>query len=614
MIISNLSIGCALLLKLPIVALFRYPYANATKTLLGFLQTIIASENAASMLPLPLPLALVNSLSAVFDAGEAVLCLDQEDFLLGDLVQTFFESSPFFSAVLGPDQNITELLNYEQVFRGKTLFVGCQRGQYLTPQMFSKNFIWLEKEGAVNLGHLPLRLDSNLLAYDTKEGLYEIREKYKVKGGTLLRTKLGHWSEEQGLNLIEEELWERRSDLGGAVLTNVMLPWTLWNIVTSEGATLEGMMPDVMASVAESLHFTPQWKRPSDGSFGSQKACGQWTGIVGDLVKGLGDVSTGGLALTSKRQRAIDFSIGFFEDEFRLYQLSSLGSRISVLNFSVFLKNFSTLVWMAMFLAIFVVVGLSALSNRTLRMKGTGDEAFGPHLLGIWFPISGVATTACIEKHSSRIMFFSAAFLTYMLFTVYCADLMAYMTVGKATSIHGCSDIAKDHLSIYTGGGSAAVEMLDHGMLTECKDIMQFVEANCQVECAVRVLEEEGTLAFVFSSELLDPRLSNVASFPTSSVQIDLNFQKDSELTSLFDHHLLKLVQSGAVRRIYDKWLGNLRDLHRNNEDTGFVSAVPMSQFYFPLVVMALGMVASSVVASVEKIWLLTRKEKVQWT
>ncbi len=184
MIISNLSIGCALLLKLPI-ALFRYPYANATKTLPGFLQTIIASENAASMLPLPLPLALVNSLSAVFDAGEAVLCLDQEDFLLGYLVQTFFESSPFFSAVLGPDQNITELLNYEQVLRGKTLFVGCQRGQYLTPQMFSKKFIWLEKEGAVNLGHLPLRLDSNLLAYATKEGLSEIRENYKVKGGTV---------------------------------------------------------------------------------------------------------------------------------------------------------------------------------------------------------------------------------------------------------------------------------------------------------------------------------------------------------------------------------------------------------------------------------------------
>ncbi len=229
----------------------------------------------------------------------------------------------------------------------RRLLANCEFGEHEEDpdiRWFASNFVWLAEERAeVSVEDMSLRLDSSYLTYKAGFNSYDmvLFENYRIKGGNLQKNVLLEWSPGREVSGKSTEVWERRLDLQGTIITNVMLPWTTWNIVTSESAPLEGMMPDILRTLGTALNFTVEWKYPDDGTFGSKGGDGSWTGIVGELVDGKGDISTAGLVITDERVKAIDFSMNFVEDTFKLYHLSTYGSRFSDISIALYLKIFS---------------------------------------------------------------------------------------------------------------------------------------------------------------------------------------------------------------------------------------------------------------------------------
>ncbi len=177
------------------------------------------------------------------------------------------------------------------------------------------------------------------------------------------------------------------------------------------------------------------------------------------------------------------------------------------------------------------------------------------------------------------------------------------MTAGESFSVHGCADIKHNSFQLLTAGSTATEEILTKGLLKECKEQTVFIESNCQSDCIVKALEGMGTLAFFFGPELTDTRLSNVMSFPSPAASIGFAYQKQSEFAQLFDHHLLKMVQSGVIKRAYEKWIGSYRDL-RDSEGLGEENFKPvlLDQLLGPFLVVASGLFCSVAAAAAEKV------------
>lgn len=127
----------------------------------------------------------------------------------------------------------------------------------------------------------------------------------------------------------------------------------------------------------------------------------------------------------------------------------------------------------------------------------------------------------------------------------------------------------------------------------------------------VEALEKEadaGRPTLTYSPELLHPDLGGIPSFPSFAGPAALAYPKGSELRPLFDHHLLRILQSGAFDRIHYKWLGSYREMYGGNgdgsADESGVSPIPIEQLSLPALIIAVGVASAAIVAVVERFTL----------
>ena len=69
-----------------------------------------------------------------------------------------------------------------------------------------------------------LRLDNNVVFYitDTTYERVNLIEVYTINSGHLIQKKLGFWNYMDGLKITKEGIWDRRSDLMGVILKNLV--------------------------------------------------------------------------------------------------------------------------------------------------------------------------------------------------------------------------------------------------------------------------------------------------------------------------------------------------------------------------------------------------------
>ena len=68
---------------------------------------------------------------------------------------------------------------------------------------------------------IELKLDTNIIFYETKDSSYNLIDKFAVNGGPPIVLQLGTWDEHRGLHMKQlMTRWDRRTDLMGATFIN----------------------------------------------------------------------------------------------------------------------------------------------------------------------------------------------------------------------------------------------------------------------------------------------------------------------------------------------------------------------------------------------------------
>ena len=464
---------------------------------------------------------------------------------------------------------------------------------------------------------IELRLDSNVLFYkeEINDG-YTLLEKYAFKDGTKFNKEFGSWNGITGLQLFAStNIWDRRNDMEGAVLTNTLKFYKNFAepIYDSEGNLVrsEGSRPDRLHAVAESLNFTIKTVMTYDGQFGKKLENGTWTGCVGMLTRNLADACTAGLAWTMIRYTAIDYTDALAIPTGR-YTLIGPSSRKSVLDMWVYAGVFD-------FLPLAVYVG--SLLAILLGLLLTSYLVHGQDNYYIQRTVSGVGMlfSYVIQlgnhpgggSNAVRIIHLTTSVLTFIMFAYFTTVITAEMTALAPLDnpIRSFDNVLQnDEIQVIVVTGSSWTSSLRRSSPETAKAAVYKtrIENNDNAwfetidDAKAAVLTNPNTYLYSHTTMAKStPGLVALKMDDSTPVSGGIGLQQDSELLGIMNYKMLKLAESGIIKRIDKRW----PDVSRNEEfGVPEPGALAFNNILFPFTVLATGMITSMAFSFIEHI------------
>ncbi|KAI7789939.1 probable glutamate receptor [Triplophysa rosa] len=117
----------------------------------------------------------------------------------------------------------------------------------------------------------------------------------------------------------------------------------------SKGSELEGFCIDLLSALSKKLDFKYSIQLVKDGRYGAMDDRGQWSGMIGEVIRGEADIAVAPLTVIAKREMAVDMSKPFMQTGLSFILRKDLLSEDS--QFLSLLKLFSTDMWMGVLVA-----------------------------------------------------------------------------------------------------------------------------------------------------------------------------------------------------------------------------------------------------------------------
>ena len=478
-----------------------------------------------------------------------------------------------------------------------------------------------------------LRLDSEVYLYEAFDGdIILVKEVYSILGSEPMVREVGSWSaaSESYEAAASTVLWERRSNLMGAVLTNVFLDYAplFYGDETTGGGggTLtdgeyceqeegpRGVMADVLEAIAADANFTVAHYRVADRKWeGFDDASGRPTGVVGDLVLGRADLSAAGLYKTLGRHEMIDFGVDVLQDKATLHVLVLADESRNAVNIWVYFDALLARSWAALLIFhVAVAAAFCAVAARH-RLHPFKDERFsflnGLALVGILLFQRDYFIFK--DRASTKILFLTSCVFAYLVFSGYSAILTSTMiSRPESIAVRNFDQALQEGLQIGTMADSAMHDVFRNAPPGSSFGRVNKILTLYDSYSACMALLRTGAGLFAFDSSVpfvTDPDIHPVRAFEDyMSFSIGLAFPKDSELTSFMDYQVLKVEQSGIMPRIMNKY-GLEVELSTSRVDDGqqVSSALGYDNLLFPFLSLAGGLVLAGVVGAAE--WARTK-------
>ncbi len=422
---------------------------------------------------------------------------------------------------------------------------------------------------------LSLRLDSLVFVCERKPSQPSqpsrifLLEAYAVRNQVRQFNSLGFWdvATEKYTPLTSLSLWERRNDLMGAVLVNSLLPWP----PLVENSLKEGFTLDLSGAIAARCNFSFDVVSPADKSWGEamDEEGLEFNGVVGMVATGKADISTAGTYATPQRERVLDFTAGFYRDTVTLHVIDR--GRTGLINVDVFFHALGWAAWcgVAAFLALIATCFFAEARVGTALLHSSEDsESFGVlnsvalagmMLLQRDYPIRKLAL-------STRLIFLIASLFAFFVYSGYTAILTSAM-ISKPRQFTICS-----FEEVLEGGYRLAVweSTEPHNVFKLAREgstkhrLLQELTFYQTSESAVAALSS-GRQAVAYESVVTFAGVAGVArmwDFPdVFHASVTFALWRNSEFLGLFNHHLIKIRQSGLRDKLLSKWfLSESRD------------------------------------------------------
>ncbi|XP_077981297.1 glutamate receptor 2-like isoform X2 [Glandiceps talaboti] len=341
----------------------------------------------------------------------------------------------------------------------------------------------------------------------------------------------------------------------------------------------EGYIADLVSLLAYKLDFDYELSLVPDGRYGSDDGEGNWTGMIGQLVKREVDMAAAPLTISYRREQVVDFTKPFMNAGLQALLKKPTSGKDG--NLFTFLFPFTVEVWICIIVA-FVVVGvvlflLSRFSPYEWRALSKRDEvtnAEGKHfncLNSFWFTFSTLTLQGYHNSPRSIATRFLSGFWFFFIIVIlfaYLSNLASFMTVTRATStpIQSFDELSRQY---YVGYGT-----LDHGatqsFFRDSKYEMfermgSFMDSNPTFlvksvqEGVERVIQSSGTYAFIGESTFLEYVVNQVCSLYVTSETVVLRsyglaFPLNDSRTASFSVALSQLRDDGTLQMLQDKW------------------------------------------------------------
>ncbi len=204
---------------------------------------------------------LVTALMGFLRISYLFVCLEQDfDGGLNNEFELYNSQSSIHTSVL--EQREIEMLLGQDAYSDILTMVVCPNFNAhddLDARIFRKNIVWLVPKDSLPDDHqrsLPLQLGSLLIGYSQpgiKKPQMSLTEHYALKGRPL-QNFLGTWSERNGLEVMETEMWERRSNLHGIPLLGSYFRFPPMAFKDKAGKVM-GIVPDIVHAIQRATNF-----------------------------------------------------------------------------------------------------------------------------------------------------------------------------------------------------------------------------------------------------------------------------------------------------------------------------------------------------------------------
>ncbi|KAK3091196.1 hypothetical protein FSP39_017882, partial [Pinctada imbricata] len=219
-------------------------------------------------------------------------------------------------------------------------------------------------------------------------------------------------------------------------------------IQTENQTIYTGYAFDVLDEICIRLGIKYKAIEVPDKQYGIKQSDGSWTGIIGNVAKGMSDLGVGPISVTAERETVIDFSAPYY-DYAGLQILMKDSTKPKSL--FIFASVFTEIVWILWFITIIMTALLLFGYHRlrdyiTSKYGQTGTDGKFNLMNSFWFVMASF-TQAGPDRSpmtfSSRILVAGFWFFCHIMMATYTANLAAFMTSSRLhTPIESLEDLA----------------------------------------------------------------------------------------------------------------------------------------------------------------------------
>jgi len=479
-----------------------------------------------------------------------------------------------------------------------------------------RNVVWLVPKEEIHMSTpLSLHLDSMLLSYEASVNFgYEIYEHYGFENQTHVESYLGNLSE-HGFALEKPEyIWNRRSDLNGVTLKNCALHWRKLNDLSVEGKP-RGIFPEVLQMLQRSLNFSVEYVEPRDGTWGAFNTSSQrWQGIIGETTYGNVHFASTGLTVSFERFEAVDFSFGLMEEILTLMLPKETAGK--GVNFKAYIIVYQLEAWLGFFaICILSVPVISTSLAVTSERKKSFCVIFShmPTSMAFLFRLLIQRDVNLPTVYlSAKVLLLSLVWINYMIYQLYITDLTAQITSQKSHNhITSFQYLLDNDYTLYLTKGKVYETILESSpkssaMFRAYTKLGVFIEdetsCNDDTECWFRLIQTESSSALYLSSLAAQNPLQVLTNLEeAASYHLAIALPKNSDLTHLFNYHIIKMYEKSFLKRIVHKWLLDGRPEEWTNRIFPQESQpVGVLNLYFPLLILIGGLTGSVCLVAIE--------------
>jgi len=334
----------------------------------------------------------------------------------------------------------------------------------------------------------------------------------------------------------------------------------------------EGFCVELIKKLAEVVKFKYEFYLVEGGGYGSFKN-GRWTGMIADLRSQKADMAVIDMSITSIRQTAVDFTMPYMTTGVGILYKKKTPPPPNPFSF---LQPLSIEVWIyttTAYLGVSIVLFLlGRISPYEWEDNGEGSATNQWTISNaLWFGIGSFLCQGCdllpktISTRTVAIMWW---FFTLIMMSSYTANLAAFLTASKMSSpVNSAEDLAKQTKIKYgTYCCGSTNSFFKHSTIPTYQKLNAFMEsAKPSVYTSGnsagidRVRKEDGLYAFFMEAAAIEYHIERKCDLKQLGGLLDskgygIALPKDSPYTAAISQGVIKLIETGEVKRIKERW------------------------------------------------------------